>query len=179
MSSKVKRETIAAILAGLRAIDGDMDRLDEAAAERLGVSRSDFRCLDILSRGTALTAGELADETGLTTGAVTALLDRLEKAGYVRRERDRSDRRKVLIHPSQRAAREVWPIFRGVAEDAARILAQFSERDLGMILRFLEVNREAIRKRMPSAARSGSAPKRGRAKGDGLANRVAHEKHGG
>lgn len=149
MSSDKKRQTIAAILAALRAIDGDMDRLDEAAAARLGVSRSDFRCLDILSRGKALTPGALATETGLTTGAVTALLDRLEKAGYVRRERDRTDRRKILVHPSKRAAAEVWPIFRGVSHDAARILSEFSERELATILRFLETNREAIRKRLP------------------------------
>ncbi len=153
MSRRGKREIIEAILAGLRAIDGDMDRLDEAAAARLRVSRSDFRCLDILSRGTAMTAGQLATETGLTTGAVTALLDRLEKAGYVRRERDRNDRRKVLVHPSKRAAAEVWPIFRGVAQDAARILSRFSDSELETILRFLTINREAIRKRMPEIAK--------------------------
>lgn len=154
MSSKVKEQTIQAILAALRAIDGDMDRLDEAAAERLGISRNDFRCLDILSRGEALTPGQLATETGLTTGAVTALLDRLEKAGYARRERYRIDRRKILVRPSRRATAEVWPIFRGVAQDAARILSGFSERELATILRFLETNREAIRKRMPGTAKS-------------------------
>jgi DNA-binding MarR family transcriptional regulator len=154
LSSKGKERTIHAILAALRAIDGDMDRLDEAAASRLGISRSDFRCLDILSRGRALTPGQLAEETGLTTGAVTALIDRLEKGGYVRRERDQLDRRKILVHPSKRAAAEVWPIFRGVAQDATRILSGFSERQLATILRFLEINREAIRKRMPGGAKS-------------------------
>jgi len=156
LSSKGKERTVRAILAALRAVDGDMDRLDEAAAERLGISRSDFRSLDILSRGEALTPGQLATETGLTTGAVTALLDRLEKVGYVRRERDKLDRRKILVRPSRRATAEVWPIFRGVAQDAARILSGFSERDLATILRFLETNREAIRKRMPATAKSKS-----------------------
>jgi len=156
LSSKVKRAVIEAILAALRAIDGDMDRLDEAAAARLGVSRSDFRCLDILSRGRTMTPGQLATETGLTSGAVTALVDRLEKAGYARRERDINDRRKVLIHPSKRAAEEVWPIFRGVAQDAARILSTFSDSELETILRFLTTNQEAIRKRMPGIAEGGS-----------------------
>jgi DNA-binding MarR family transcriptional regulator len=156
LSSKSKRGAIETILAALRAIDGDMDRLDEAAAARLGVSRSDFRCLDILSRGVAMTPGQLATETGLTTGAVTALLDRLENAGYVRRERDREDRRRILIHPSERATAEVWPIFRGVAQDAARILSQFSEEELGTILRFLTTNREAMRKRLPEIPESNS-----------------------
>jgi DNA-binding MarR family transcriptional regulator len=162
LSSKAKGEAIEAILAALRAIDGDMDRLDEAAAGRLGVSRSDFRCLDILSRGRAMTPGQLATETGLTTGAVTAMLDRLEKAGYVRRERDREDRRKILIHPSKRAAQEVWPIFRGVAQDGTRILSGFSDAELETILRFLVTNREAIRKRMPKIAERGSSPRRER-----------------
>ncbi|MGH9686871.1 MAG: MarR family winged helix-turn-helix transcriptional regulator [Candidatus Acidiferrales bacterium] len=156
MSSEAKRPTIAEILAALRAIDGDMDRLDEAAAARLGVSRSDFRCLDILSRGKAMTPGQLAVETGLTTGAVTALLDRLEKAGYVRRERDRTDRRKVLVHPSRRAAAEVWPIFRGVAQDAAAILDTFTSRELEIILRFLETNRGAIHTRLSEGREKGS-----------------------
>jgi DNA-binding MarR family transcriptional regulator len=158
--AKAKRRIVVAILAALRAIDSDMDRLDEAAAARLGVSRSDFRCLDILSRGKALTPGELATETGLTTGAVTALLDRLEDAGYVRRERDRKDRRRILVHPSERATNEVWPIFRGVAQDASRILSQFSDRELDSILRFLETNQEAIRKRLGGAAQKSTLQRR-------------------
>jgi len=160
LSSKEQKETIAAILAALRSIDGDMDRLDEAAAARLDISRSDFRCLDILSRGTAMTPGQLAAETGLTTGAVTALLDRLEKSGYVRRERDRIDRRKILVRPSKRATAEVWPMFRGVSQDATRILSQFSEGELATILRFLTINQEAIRKRLPEIAEKGASKRR-------------------
>ncbi|HEY6443863.1 MAG TPA: MarR family transcriptional regulator [Candidatus Acidoferrales bacterium] len=148
MSSEVKREIIASILANLRAIDGDMDRLDEAAAARLRISRTDFRCLDILSRGSAITPGRLAKEMGLTTGAITALLDRLEKAGYVMRRRDLKDRRRILVEPSKRATDEVWPIFRGVVTAATRTLNQFDSGELKTVLRFLEENRVAIHRQL-------------------------------
>ena len=158
MSSEVKREIIASILAHLRAIDGDMDRLDEAAAARLRIRRTDFRCLDILSRGSAITPGRLAEEMGLTTGAVTALLDRLEKAGYVMRRRDLKDRRRILVEPSKRATDEVWPIFRGVVAAATRTLNQFGSGELKTVLRFLERNRVAIHRRLPILKETADTP---------------------
>jgi DNA-binding MarR family transcriptional regulator len=147
----MKDEIISAILANLRAIDGDMDRLDEVAAGRLGITRTDFRCLDILSRGKAVTAGQLAFEMGLTTGAVTALLDRLEKGGYVKRRHDIKDRRRILVEPTKRATTKVWPIFRGVVAAATRTLSEFRPGELQVILRFLDENRVAIRELLPAA----------------------------
>ena len=73
------------------------DMFDETVVEFLGVSRSDGRCLDIVDRLGRCTAGRLAAESGLTTGAVTALVDRMERAGYLRRVRDTADRRKVWL----------------------------------------------------------------------------------
>jgi DNA-binding MarR family transcriptional regulator len=78
------------------------DQMDEAFATLLGVNRTDMRCLDIVHRLGRVTAGDLAREAGLTSGAVTALLDRMERAGYLRREPDPADRRKVQVVPSQR-----------------------------------------------------------------------------
>src|SRR3954447_16148383 len=69
----------------------------QAVAERAGISSSDLECLDFLNLEGRVTAGRLAELTGLTTGAITGVVDRLERAGYVRRERDESDRRKVFI----------------------------------------------------------------------------------
>src|SRR5687767_14978126 len=73
------------------------DVFDEAAAARLGVNSTDLRCMDILQRLDGVTAGELAREAALTTGAVTSVIDRLERAGYAKREADPADRRKVLV----------------------------------------------------------------------------------
>ncbi|HZD79103.1 MAG TPA: MarR family transcriptional regulator, partial [Actinomycetota bacterium] len=67
-----------------RAAQTASDVLDEAAVGVMGINRTDGRCLEIMERSGGLTAGRLASESGLTTGAVTAVLDRLEQAGYVR-----------------------------------------------------------------------------------------------
>src|SRR6201991_5352412 len=69
----------------------------QTVANAVGISSSDLECLDFLNIEGRVTAGRLAELTGLTTGAITGLLDRMEKAGLVRRERDEEDRRKVYI----------------------------------------------------------------------------------
>src|SRR5262249_44300294 len=69
----------------------------KTVADRAGISASDMDCMDFLNLEGRMTAGRLAELTGLTTGAITGVIDRLEKASYVRRERDESDRRKVFI----------------------------------------------------------------------------------
>src|SRR2546430_17138506 len=68
----------------------------QTVADSAGISSSDLECLDFLNLEGRVTAGRLAEVTGLTTGAITGVVDRLEKAGLVRRERDESDRRKVF-----------------------------------------------------------------------------------
>ena len=144
------------ILALFRAIDGDMDRMDEVAAARLGISRTDFRCLDILSRGNSMTPGQLAEETGLSSGATTALLDRLEKGGFVRRKRDVKDRRRVFVLPTKRSIDEVWPIFEGLVAGVTRLMGQFRLEELETILRFLERQRTVIREHLPRIEASDS-----------------------
>jgi DNA-binding MarR family transcriptional regulator len=144
---------IERILALLRATDADMDRIEEAAAARLGVHRTDFRCLDILSRGTALTAGALAAAAGLSTGAVTALLDRLERAGYVRRGRDPEDRRRVVIEVTSAATEEVWPVFARLVASSNAMLRDFSREELETILRFSERQAELIKQHAQTITR--------------------------
>src|SRR5438874_12843180 len=69
----------------------------QTVADSAGISSSDLECLDFLNLEGRVTAGRLAEVTGMTTGAITGVVDRLEKAGLVRRERDPADRRKVFI----------------------------------------------------------------------------------
>ena len=73
------------------------DQLDEAVALQFGLNRTDLRCLGILYRRGRVTAGELAEESGLTPGAITTVLDRLERGGYANRVADPADRRRVLV----------------------------------------------------------------------------------
>src|SRR5215813_713559 len=71
----------------------------QAVADRLGLNLTDHKCVDLLLLHGPLTAGELASMTALTTGAITAALDRLGRAGFVRREADPGDRRRVVVRP--------------------------------------------------------------------------------
>jgi DNA-binding MarR family transcriptional regulator len=84
------------LLDACRALGEAMARFDESACRALGVGRTDLRALNLLEHG-PLTAGEIAVRLGLTTGSVTTLVDRLVRAGYVGRETDEGDRRRVLV----------------------------------------------------------------------------------
>jgi len=147
---------VGAILSVLRATDADLDRMDEAVASRLGISRTDIRCLDILSRGTEMTPSQLAAEIGLSTGATTALVDRLERAGFVSRERDSRDRRRIFLRVTNRAMKQVWPTFQGLVVGSTRLLHQFRRDELEIILRFLEKHRDVVRENLPPLAEAKS-----------------------
>lgn len=100
---------LQAILNAGREIHAAFNTLDAVVADRLGVHRNDLRCLFLLKYG-PVTAGEIAAKTGLTSGSVTALIDRLEASGYVERQRSTADRRSVEIVMSERRASEFQAI---------------------------------------------------------------------
>src|SRR4051812_4268905 len=87
----------------------------QAVADRLGLRATDHKCVDLLVRKGPLTAGELAQQTGLTTGAVTGMIDRLVKAGYVRREDDPNDRRRVIVRVEPVRCEEINRLFEHLA----------------------------------------------------------------
>jgi DNA-binding Lrp family transcriptional regulator len=95
----------------------------EAVAQRLGLSAVDHKALGLISRAGALTAGELAQRTGLSPGAVTGLVDRLEAAGHVRRTRDPADRRRVVITPVSAPGR---PDLSGIFAELGAAMAAFA-----------------------------------------------------
>ena len=102
MSRQNKTDQIEELIAAYRANSSQDGAFDALAAERLGISPTDLRCLDIVQGRGGVTAGELATASGLSTGAVTAVVDRLERAGLARRVRDESDRRKVNVEVTDR-----------------------------------------------------------------------------
>lgn len=109
-----------------------------AIAERVGLSATEHKALDLLSRSGSLTAGQLAEVTGLTTGAITGLIDRLEKVGFVRRERDSSDRRKVVIYPViEKIEQEIVPLFVSMSQQTEILLSRYSEQELAIIQDFI------------------------------------------
>jgi DNA-binding MarR family transcriptional regulator len=108
-----------------------------SAAERIGINLTDLNCLNILSFSGQLTAGELARATGLTTASITGVLDRLEEAGYVRRERDAQDRRRVVVRlVPERAISQVAPVFAPMLADWKRVAADYTDDELRLIVRF-------------------------------------------
>jgi DNA-binding MarR family transcriptional regulator len=120
------------------------DLFDEAACAHLGINRSDGRALDILDQHGRLTAGQLARESGLSSGAITTLLDRLERAGYVRRVRDDVDRRRVLVEVTDEARRRTWEIWGPIAEQADRDLSRYSDAELAFVRDFLLQGRQLL-----------------------------------
>jgi len=119
------------------------DRFEEAAAEYFGVNRTDMLCLDVLDRTGQMTAGGLARETGLTTGAVTAMLDRVEKAGYVRRLPDPSDRRRVLVELTDKARQATREVFGSLA-DAVPEFDRYTDEQLILIRDFLRMGSDML-----------------------------------
>lgn len=106
-------------------------------SELLNVYSHDFTTIDILKETGPITAGELAQRVGLTTGSVTSLVDRLEKRGYLTRERHPRDRRKVIIVPHYEEKTEVQNVFSNLNENMLSLSAQYTEKELLIIKRFL------------------------------------------
>jgi DNA-binding MarR family transcriptional regulator len=109
------------------------------ATEDVGVNPTDLGALCLLLLHGPAPAGRLAELTGLTTGAVTGVLDRLEKGGFVRREVDPADRRKVIVVPDAgRVDRDLFPHFPSLQRAAApQFYDDFSIAELGLISKFL------------------------------------------
>lgn len=106
-----------------------------AVAERAGLSATEHKAMDILSRAGPLTAGEIAEHTGLTTGAVTGLVDRLEAAGFVRRAKDPNDRRKVIVEPILgELQRVLGPIFIEMGRAVSVLYASYGETERQLLL---------------------------------------------
>jgi DNA-binding MarR family transcriptional regulator len=113
------------------------DAVDAAAAERLGINQTDIAALDILDQaGGKTTAGALAEASHLTTGAITAVVDRLEKKGYVRRSRDTEDRRRVLVELTEDARKATMEIYGPLAEQGYRNLEEYTDEQLEFIRDF-------------------------------------------
>jgi DNA-binding MarR family transcriptional regulator len=111
---------------------------NHAVAAYAGLHETDQECLDLLDWTGPITAGEIGTHLGLTSGAVTGLIDRLEAAGWVRRERDPEDRRRVIVHLSHERGEELWLVYQPLAEAVEGYRDELSDRDLRTVVEFLE-----------------------------------------
>jgi DNA-binding MarR family transcriptional regulator len=136
------RELPAQVTGSLRALSTEIDRLDQAAADRYGLNRTDMRALDITSRAGPLAPTDLARQLGFTTGGVTTVLDRLERAGYIRRRPASGDRRRLLVEATQATAARDAEVFGGLIRQTSDLLAAYTDDQLQVIDDFLTRTRQ-------------------------------------
>jgi DNA-binding MarR family transcriptional regulator len=108
-----------------------------AIAERAGLTATDAKAMDILTRHGSLTAGELSQHTGLASASVTSLIDRLESRGIVRRVRDRADRRRVIVELIQKGAKGDVSFFEAMQSEFEKLVADFSDKQLETVLELM------------------------------------------
>ena len=127
-----------------------------AMAAYFGLSATDWKCGDIINQKGPLTAGQLAELTGLTTGAITGLVDRLEKAGIAIRRPDPNDRRRVFIESAPGGEEMVLPLFDSMLEAFSEVTDNYNDDELALILDFMQrstalMEQEAAKMRAKSA----------------------------
>ena len=137
-----KREIFDELIEEVRRSQNATDRFDSAVAEALGLNRTDMRCLDVLQREGPVTAGYLAEATGLTTGAMTVALDRLERAGFARRVRDTADRRRVLVQLTPELLQRTGEFYGEHIAMSERLHQRYTVEQLELLLEFVRDGRQ-------------------------------------
>jgi DNA-binding MarR family transcriptional regulator len=144
-----RAELELAFATAMRRTGSLMQLMGQAAADRIGINNTDLNCLNILSFSGHMTAGELAKATGLTTASITGVIDRLEEAGFVRRERDPHDRRRVVVRLSlDKAVSDVASVFAPMLRDWREMAARYSDDELRLIVDFYGRVEQVFRKHL-------------------------------
>lgn len=165
-----KRAELVQVLTERMRLLSDVDVLfSQALADRLGINLTDFKTSSILDQSGPLTAGRLAELTGLTTGAITGVLDRLERAGFARRVKNPADRRHVIVETLRERESEILGLLGGLLEGMAKVCEGFSDAELARIAEFVSQSSELLRAETqklraagPASGDPDSAPLEGR-----------------
>ena len=142
MSRQSKQELIGRLIHEWRAAAAANDAFDECAFAVLGINTTDGRCLDIIENQGPMTAGRLAELSGLTTAAVTTVLDRLEKVGYARRTRDESDRRRVMVELTPEFGEKARQIWEPLGRDSFKAFDRMTAEQLETAIEMFKTGRE-------------------------------------
>jgi DNA-binding MarR family transcriptional regulator len=129
---------LAALEQHMRTASAQGVLFSQAVAAELGITSTELECLDIIALKGPLAAGQLAAATGLTTGAITGVIDRLERAGFARRRHDPVDRRKVIVEPLSAAERRIVPLFRSLQRAMAADVARYDDEQLAFLIEFFQ-----------------------------------------
>jgi DNA-binding MarR family transcriptional regulator len=147
LSKRSKEELIREFITAVRASQTATDMFDHAVADYVGLDRTAYRCLDILDQDGPMTAGQLAERARLSPGAMTALLDRLEKRGFAHRTRDTHDRRRVLVEVTPKLRQMATRLY-GSPDEGANALARYTNEQLEFLIGFLRGNAAYQEERM-------------------------------
>jgi DNA-binding MarR family transcriptional regulator len=144
-----KKDQVDELVRAFRASTNQDLAFENLAADRLGVNETDLHCLNIIENSGGLAAGELAGQSGLTAGAVTGVIDRLERAGFARRVADAKDRRRVIVEVTPAFYERADRIWGPLAADWHSTLAgRFTARELQQIAEFLQATNELGRRHL-------------------------------
>ncbi|HEU0115859.1 MAG TPA: MarR family transcriptional regulator [Thermomicrobiales bacterium] len=162
-----RAELVRALDDAMRVMSGQAVLLSQAVADRADMHPTDLEALDLLIREGPMPAGRLAARTGLTTGAVTGLVDRLERHGYARRVADPADRRRVIVAPDvERTEADLAPAYDGLRQAMAELCARYTDAELTAILDFMRrgtaIGEAHVARLRAGESRLARAPRRGR-----------------
>jgi DNA-binding MarR family transcriptional regulator len=152
MSSRL--ELVGAALGAIRRLGTETDGLDQRAANRFGISRTDLHLIDRLRSEGAQTPTQLAHSVGLTSGGLSIALERLERIGYIRRSQHPDDRRRVLVEATAAVVPLEDEVFGPLIRDMMSLLETYGDRDLSTIRDFLDRAAVVISQSGPGAASS-------------------------
>ena len=130
--------TIYGLMESVRKLTRSSLMLQSAIAEKMDLNATDAECIDFLMEMGAATAGDLAKATKLTTGAITGVIDRLAKAGFVKRENDPNDRRKVIIRFLPKKHEKTKQYYAAMAKDVQELFSGYNEQKLKMLLQYTD-----------------------------------------
>ncbi|MBZ4319384.1 MarR family winged helix-turn-helix transcriptional regulator [Streptomyces huiliensis] len=130
------------IMLAMTDLAGALGRLHDQIAQQLNMAPTDLLCLHTLNREGPTTAGTLSTRLGRTTGAVTHMLDRLEKGGYVHRRPHPDDRRRVIVEAAPEGLHRIAAYYKGLDARSRALLSGYSPAELDAILRFLTASRD-------------------------------------
>ena len=134
---------LVALDEAIRKVGAQAVLISDLVATRVGINSTDLECLDLLQLNGPITAGQMSTRSGLTTGATTAMIDRLERAGYVRRRRDSGDRRVVVVEVLEHCGSHIAPLYQPIQKDLEKLHARYSNRELEIVVRYLTEALEA------------------------------------
>src|SRR5215207_6815628 len=109
-----------------------------AIAQKVGMGANELKCAEFLVRMGPMSAGKLAELAGLTTGAITGIVDRLEKVGWAKRVADPNDRRRVIIHPGPQETETVDGLYNVYMDSLTNLLAGYSDDELVLMTEFID-----------------------------------------